>query len=192
MSVTHERPATRAPEDPDDRLPSHEEVYALVAAACAMLAGAIHLAVVPEHWDVARPMGVFFLAVGLAQLCLGGALGWRLRPVVLVMVIVANTAVMGLYVASRTVDLPFVPPHGADHSVSHLPVAGGRGNGVPVYPGSRIEPVGVVDLVCLVAELVLVVMLAGLLPRRWRNAVTSLMVLAGVLAAVLRGAGLLL
>jgi hypothetical protein len=189
MSVTHERPATRTPED---RLPSHEEVYALVAAVCAMLAGGIHLAVVPEHWDVARPIGVFFLVVGIAQLCLGGALGWRLRPVVLAAAVVANTAVMGLYVASRTIDLPFVPPHDADHSVAHLPVAGGQGNGVPVYPGSRIEPVGVVDLACLLAELVLVAMLVGLLPRGWRNALTSLMVLIGLVAAVLRGLGLLI
>jgi hypothetical protein len=166
-------------------------VYALVAAVCAMLAGAIHLAVVPGHWDVSRPMGEFFLAVGVAQLVLGGALGWRLRPVVLAAAIVANTAVMGLYVASRTVDLPFVPPHDVDHEVAHLPVAGGRGDGVPVYPGSRIEPVGVVDLACLVAELVLVAMLAGLLPRGWRNAVTSLMVLTGLVAVALRGSGLL-
>jgi len=109
---------------------------------------------------------------------------------VLTTVIVGHLAVIGLYVASRTVDLPFIPPHDVGHDVEHLPVAGGVGNGVPVYPGSRVEPVGVLDVFCLVAELVLVAMLAGLLPARWRNGVTTAMVAVGLLALVARGVGL--
>lgn len=182
MSVTEDRRS-----DPHQHeAPHHEQVYALVAATCAMLAGGIHLAVAPGHWDAARPMGVFFLVVGVAQLCLGGALGWRMPPSVLVGAIGAHVVVMGLYVASRTVDLPFVPPHDEGHEVAHLPVAGGNGNGIPVYPGSRIEPVGLLDVTCLLAELVLVAMLAGLLPQRWRGVVTSSMVGLGLLAAAAR------
>jgi hypothetical protein len=110
---------------------------------------------------------------------------------VLTTVVAVHLAVMGLYVASRTRDLPFVPPHDAAHEVPHLPVELGVGNGLPIYPGTRIEPVGVLDLACLVAELVLVAMIVGLLPSRWRNAVTSAMVGLGLLAVAARGVGLL-
>jgi hypothetical protein len=184
--------AQRRPPAQAAEAPSHEEVYTIVAAGCAFTAGAIHLAVVPGHWSVSGPISAFFIAVGIAQLCLGAALRWRLPPVVLAGVIFAHLGVMALYVASRTVDLPFVPPHDGGHEVGHLPVAGGVGNGIPVYPGSRIEPVGVVDVACLVAELVLVTMLAGLLPARWRSAVTTTMVALGVLAVAARASGVLL
>jgi hypothetical protein len=175
----------------DEAGPSHEEVYVVVAALCAMLAGAIHLAVVPQHWGVSWQISTFFLVLGLGQLGLGAALRWRLHPAVLTAVVAGHLAVMGLYVASRTVDLPFVPPHDAAHEVPHLPVAGGVGNGLPIYPGTRIEPVGLLDVACLIAELVLVAMIVGLLPARWRNAVTTAMVGLGLLAVAARGIGLL-
>jgi hypothetical protein len=178
------------PEVDDDAGPSHEELYVLVAAVCAMIAGAIHLAVVPQHWSTSWQISAFFIALGLGQLGLGAALRWQLPPFVLTSVIAGHLGVMGLYVASRTVDLPFVPPHDAAHEVNHLPVVNGVGNGIPIYPGSRIEPVGVLDVGCLVAELVLVAMLVGLLPPRWRNGATSAMVGLGLLAVVARGIGL--
>jgi hypothetical protein len=53
-----------------------------------------------------------------------------------------------------------------------------------------MEPVGVLDVACLIAELVLVVMVVGLLPSRWRTGVTSAMLGVGVLAVVARGIGL--
>jgi hypothetical protein len=174
----------------DEAGPSYEEVYVVVAAVCAMLAGAIHLAVVPQHWGVSWQISTFFVVLGLGQLGLGAALRWRLSPAVLTAVVAGHLAVMGLYVASRTVDLPFVPPHDAAHEVPHLPVPGGIGNGLPIYPGTRIEPVGVLDVACLAAELVLVAMIVGLLPARWRNAVTTAMVGLGVLAVAARGIGL--
>jgi hypothetical protein len=176
--------------DAEDAGPSHEEVYVLVAAVCAMLAGTIHLAVVPQHWSVSWQISAFFVVLGVGQLGLGAALRWRLPPVVLTAVVVGHLAVMGLYVASRTADLPFVPPHDAAHEVNHLPVPGGVGNGLPIYPGSRMEPVGVLDVACLIAELGLVVMVVGLLPSRWRTGVTSAMLGVGVLAVVARGIGL--
>jgi hypothetical protein len=182
----------RADPDVDEEVgPSHEEVYVLVAAVCAMLAGAIHLAVVPQHWNTSWQISAFFVALGLGQLGLGAALRWRFPPLLLTSVIVGHLGVMALYVASRTVDLPFVPPHDAAHEVNHLPVPGGVGNGLPIYPGSRMEPVGVLDVACLIAELTLVAMLVGLLPSRWRNAVTSAMVGLGLVAVLARGAGLI-
>ena len=53
---------------------------------------------------------------------------------------------------SRTAALPFLPAHDEGHD-EHLPVAGAAGNGVPIFPRSRIEPVGVLDMACLLAEL---------------------------------------
>ena len=70
------------PEVDEDAGPSHEEVYVLVAAVCAMLAGAIHLAVVPQHWSVSWQISAFFVVLGLGQLGLGAALRWRLPQVV--------------------------------------------------------------------------------------------------------------
>ena len=79
------------------------------------------------------------------------------------------------------------PARAAEYFVS----PGGVGNGLPIYPGSRMEPVGVLDVACLIAELALVAMLVGLLPSRWRNAVTSAMVGLGLVAVLARGIGLI-
>ena len=161
----------------------------LVAALSAMTAGGIHLAVVREHWDVSLPMTVFFVTVGVGQLLFGAALRWVPPPWLLTAAVAAHLVIIGLYVASRTRDLPFVPlddPHGLREQ---LPAPGAVGDGVPVYPGSRIEPVGALDMICLVLELVLVVALTLLLPPRWRTAVTTLLAAAAGLAVLARVTG---
>lgn len=187
MTLLSDRRPARGPVE----VPASEEAFALVAAVSAMVAGGIHLAVVPQHWASSWVISAFFLVLGLAQLGLAAAFRWRLAAQVLAGAIVAHLGVIALYVASRTVDLPFVPPHDVGHEVDHLPVVGGVGNGVPVYPGSRIEPVGALDAACLVAELVLIAMMAALLPPRWRNALTSVMVLLALGALVARVSGVL-
>ncbi len=169
--------------------PALQETYALVAALSAMMAGGIHLAVAPEHATVSSSMTAFFVALGVGQLLLGASFRWRLTPTVLAGAIAVHLGVIALYVASRTVDLPFVPPHDAAHEMRHLPVEGGVGNGIPVYPGSRIEPVGVLDVVCLVAELVLIAALTGMLPPRWRRVILDVMLAVGVAAIVARLSG---
>ena len=82
-------------------------------------------------------------------------------------VAVAHLGLVALYVLSRTRDLPFAPAHAAGGHVDADEVAaaapGGVGNGVPLYPGSRTEPVGVLDLVCIGAEVALVALLVGAL-----------------------------
>lgn len=183
MTVVSERRVAAA--RPSTRVP------VLIASSCAALAGGIHLAVVPEHLTESWLMTVFFLVVGLAQLGLAVALRWQLPAALLAAAVVAHLGVIALYVASRTVDLPFVPPHGPGHDIEHLPVAGGIGNGVPIYPGSRIEPVGVLDVACLIAELVLVALLTGMLPPKWRRLMTSSMLALGMFAIIARGSGLL-
>lgn len=173
-------PSVASTEPLEEPLP--EEGFVLAAAMGAMMAGVVHLLVAPEHWTVSAPMSAFFVAVGVAQLVLGAALRWRLPDAVVIGVIVAHVAIMGLYTASRTVDLPFVPPHDPAHQSEPLFVPRAVGNGIPVYPGSRVEPVGALDLLCLGAEVVLVVALTALLPPRLRGVLTTAMALAAVLA----------
>lgn len=160
----------------------------VVVAVCgAALAGSVHLAVAYPHFREHWTLGTFFLVLGLVQLGLVPLLR-RPRPAyVLLAVVGAHLGVLVLYVASRTVDLPFVPPHDVGHEFGHLPVAGGVGNGIPVYPGSRIEEVGILDLVCLGAELALVAAVVSLLPVRLRAPVTTACAALAVVGLLLRG-----
>jgi hypothetical protein len=119
------------------------------------------------------------------------ALRWRLPTWFLHLAVIGHVALIALYVVSRTAELPFVPPHDPAHAADRLPVPGGVGEGVPVFPGSRIEEVAAVDLVCLVAELGLVVALTALLPSRARARLGTLMAALGVLAVAARTTGLL-
>ena len=165
----------------------------MVAAFAAAVAGGIHLMLSPDHFAASTLLGACFLAVGVAQLGFALSLRWRTLPVgVLVAAAVAHLGVVAFYVASRTADLAFLPVHEhAGQAVHRLPVAGGVGNGTPIFPGSHNQPVGVPDLTALVAELVVVVAIAGLLSGRPRRLVTDLMLVLGVSAVVLRVAGLL-
>jgi hypothetical protein len=168
--------------------PERERVYRGLAALCVAVAGLIHLWVAPEHFAEALRLGLLFLVLGVAQLGFAVALRAALHAWVLTGAVLAHLAVVVLYVATRTVDLPFVPVH--DH-VEHLPVARTVGNGVPIFPGSRIEEVGTLDLVCLGAELAAVGLLVALLPRRIGKVMTNLMLGLGLLALLLRGVGVL-
>ena len=165
--------------------------YLTAGQLAAVLAAGIHAAVVPEHLQESLLIGGFFVAVALGQFGLAAAL--RRRPPVLLAVVAiwAHVGLIALYVASRTVDLAFLPAHHGASRVEHLPVAGGHGNGIPAYPGSRIEPVGALDLICLAAELVLVGALLGLLPARLRSRTTTVLMILGVLAVLARAFGLL-
>ena len=159
----------------------------VVAVCAAALAGGIHLAVAYPHFREHWTLGTFFLVLGLAQLGLVPLLRRPCPAYVLLGVVAAHVGVLVLYVASRTVDLPFVPPHDVGHEFEHLPVAGGVGNGIPVYPGSRIEEVGVLDLVCLGAELALVAACVSLLPARLRAPVSTACVALALAGVALRG-----
>ncbi len=181
MSVLH------APTRPEVAVRHDDQRLQAFAVGCALVAAGIHGAVTPGHLVEAPLAGWFFLVLTVLQTALAVAL---LRPVsvaVLLTAILGHVGVVMLYVASRTVDLAFLPTHGGDH----LPVAGGVGNGNPVYPGAHMEPVGVLDLACLGAELALIALLAALLPHRLRARVTTAMAVLAAAGLVARGAGLL-
>ncbi len=171
---------------------SAERTYRVVALWCAVVAGTVHALVVPEHLAEAWYVGMFFIVVYTGQFGLALALRSVPAPRFVLGAIAANLGVVALYVASRTVELPFVHGHDhADHSVEHLPVDGGVGDGTPEFPLPNIEPVGVLDLICLGAELVLIAMLVGLLSGRVRGVVVNVLLGLGLLALTARTAGLL-
>lgn len=164
------------------------------AAIAAAVAGLLHLAVVPGHMAGSLLAGGFFLVVGCSQILLGAVLvvqspGTR----ALAAVAVAHVLLVALYVATRTADLPFVPVHTPGGHLDATDVAaaapGGLGNGVPVYPGSRTEPVGALDLACVLAEVVLVALLVGRLGQRSRTLVLDAALIAGAVVVLLRVTG---
>lgn len=92
-----------------------------LAARCAAIAsagaGLIHFAVMPAHWLDWIPSGLFFAGVAVLQLMWAFLVWSRTRPLLLALGIVANAALVALWVASRTVGLPFGPHAGAPEGV---------------------------------------------------------------------------
>ncbi len=134
-----------------------------VAIGLAALACIAHFVEAPRHFEWWPASGVAFVVIGVLQ----GALALALlrpspspSPRLVKVGLWGTVAVVVLYLTSRTVGLPFspgVPVHGA----KLLP-------GMPIMPdGDKL--VGPVDLVTLVAEVALIVLLLGLLPRRARR-----------------------
>jgi hypothetical protein len=115
--------------------------YLPALAALSVGAAAIHFAVVFAHFTEYTLYGVFFLVLSWAQLIWPAVLLWRPSRPWLLAGIVGNAAVLAIYVASRTVGLPFGPD-------LHTP-----------------ETVGALDVVSCVLEAALIAGCAALL---WR------------------------
>ena len=126
---------------------------AITAAFLSVGAGAIHVALAPEHLDHWWVFGLFFLAVGAFQLAFAAAVLWRPTWPVALVGIVANLAIVLIYVASRTVGLPLVPPEEAEEGHGKARGRAHRGRGP-------------LDLATTGAELVLIGVLVSLLPGR--------------------------
>ena len=110
-------------------------------AALSAGAAAIHFAVTFAHFGVYVPYGVFFLVISWAQLVWPAVLLWRPSRWWLGLGIAGNAAIVAVYVASRTVGLPFGPD-------LHHP-----------------EPPGALDVVSVILEAALIAGCAALL---WR------------------------
>jgi hypothetical protein len=91
-------------------------------AALSVGAAAIHFAVVFEHFADYTLYGVFFLVISWAQLIWPAVLLWRPSRLWLWLGIAGNTIVLVVYVASRTIGLPFGPDLHNAESVGALDV----------------------------------------------------------------------
>lgn len=113
------------------------------AAALSLVAGIIHIWVMPGHYKEWWGYGAFFLVVAIAQVFLSDALLYRPRRPLFLAGIVGNLAVITLYVVTRTVGIPFFGPHAGE-----------------------VEEMGVLDLLSIVVEIALVITLVVLLRVR--------------------------
>jgi hypothetical protein len=91
-------------------------------AALSVGAAAIHFAVVFEHFAEYTLYGVFFLVISWAQLIWPAVLFWRPSRLWLSLGIAGNAVILAVYVASRTVGLPFGPDLRNAESVGALDV----------------------------------------------------------------------
>ena len=91
-------------------------------AALSVGAAAIHFAVVFEHFAEYTLYGVFFLVISWAQVIWPAVLLWRPLRLWLWLGIAGNAVIIAVYVASRTVGLPFGPDLHNAESVGALDV----------------------------------------------------------------------
>lgn len=130
---------------------------AIVLSAAAAFA---HLVAAPSHYTWWPASGVFFVALGIAQLGYAVLLWNGAHHLRFVQAgIWATVGVILLYVASRTVGLPMTPP---------VPFHGGRwvaGRSIVPNGDKFVAPI---DIFTLVAELLMVVTMLAMLPSRAR------------------------
>jgi hypothetical protein len=125
--------------DADDTLPAPAARLLLAAASAG--AGAIHLAMVPSHWDESVVEGVGFAMFGWLQLAFAAVVLVRPSRALLTGGAVVNAAAIATWTWSRTAGLPF-----GEHS-------------------GHAESAGFVDVTCVVFEGVLLVACLALLAR---------------------------
>ena len=139
-----------------------------VAAALSLVAAGLHLAEIDPHFREWWAYGVFFLGAAVAQSALAVLVLRRTPPWLVLSGIGGNLAIVGMYVLSRT-------------------------NGPPLGPhAGRAEAAGLLDAICLLAELGVIVALLGLLPERLARRTATLLALTGLALWTARFNGMLL
>lgn len=115
------------------------DVALYAVASLSVLAATIHLWVVPEHFTEWWGYGAFFVVSASAQGLL--ALGLLRRPTrpILLLGVGVNLAIVILWLVTRTTGVPLLGPHAGE-----------------------VEGVGVLDLVCTLAEVGIVAGLGAL------------------------------
>jgi hypothetical protein len=80
------------------------------AAALSLLAALIHLWVTPEHFEEWWGYGTFFLVTAAVQVLYAPLVLLLPTRMVLLLGIAGNLAIVGLYLLTRTVGIPFFGP----------------------------------------------------------------------------------
>jgi len=121
-----------------------------------LVAGWIHLLLVPEHLAESTVLGLGFLASGIAQLVLAAVVLWRPREWSLALVVAINVTLIAIYAYAVLVGLPFGQP--SEHA---------EAAGLVVGAGEPIDWFGAISKV---AELVsLAIAFALLTPKTLQN-----------------------
>lgn len=127
-----------------DRMVSVYTPVAIIGATLSLAAAGIHFAVIEEHLEESAAEGVFFFALGAFQAIWAQFFLLRDDRRIAFVGGAVNAAVIGIWVVSRTIGLPF-----------------GTTPGTP-------EPVGLPDLMATSFELVLIgLLLPRLMPARF-------------------------
>lgn len=94
----------------------------IVCAVAAVAAAAVHVYVIPEHFEESWMYGGFFVALAVGQL--GWAAWVSVRPSrqLLAAGLAANTAVVMLWAASRFIAVPLGPGAGTREEIGRLDV----------------------------------------------------------------------
>jgi hypothetical protein len=97
---------------PQKRQANRVDATAAALIALSTGAGTIHLAVASEHFDEAVLFGAFFVAAGVAQTAWAAVVAIHGPSRRLLLAALANSAVIALWIVSRTSGLPVGPhPH---------------------------------------------------------------------------------
>ena len=131
------------------------------AAALSLLAALVHLAVTPEHFEEWWGYGSFFLAAAVAQALYAPLLLWRPSRPLLLAGVFGNSAIVLLYLVTRTLGVPLVGPEAGE-----------------------VEGVGALDACATVSEVILVGVLCVLLLWRLLRERVALAVLVAATAAL--------
>jgi hypothetical protein len=161
----------------------------LAAITLASIAAGVHAVLIAQQAQIWWGYGALVAAIAVAGAAIAIALA--LRPTTrVVSTAIAGTVTSTLfYVVSRTAGLPFGPgPASAPRFTDPL-----HGPGHPNYAAvaGRAEPVGLLDLGCLVAEIALVALLVSMLPEGRRRPAANVLCAVGAALWVFRWTGLL-
>ncbi len=146
-------------------------IYA--AAALSLVAALVHLWATPGHLEEWWGYGAFMLGAALAQGAFVAAL-FSFRPEsglaqrFYVAAIAGNLAIVLLYLATRTVGIPFFGPHAGE-----------------------VESPGLLDMSSTVAEMRVIIALVTLLGGRLRGGIVTVLLVVGAGIWALRLTGLL-
>jgi hypothetical protein len=118
----------------------------VIAASTSLAAGLIHLVVIPEHWRESWLYGGFFVAATVVQVGLAVLLVRRPSAVLLIGNIAVQLGLVALWAFTRTAGIPLGPESG------------------------EVEAVGLLDSLCVAAQIVSAAACAVLL---WYRAVPA-------------------
>ncbi len=90
-----------------------------VAALAAVGAGTVHLAATPVHLRESALLGGFFLALSALQFGYAVAVRYRPGQVLLCLGVLGNAGVVGLWVYTRTVGIPFGISNGEIEAIAY-------------------------------------------------------------------------